>query len=151
MLCECVYLFFIFLCHNCAPISPLNDCKAITNALLSSCHFGDLVNEFSMPWHYIQQNKERNSETQYKLSNFYLIKRTWKLLKKLVEASATHCGPEQENYSPKNMRIVSHSTNEVGLFIQQVHQLEQLVGVILVTFIQASWKICGQTHCKHFN
>ena len=76
MLCECVYLFFIFLCHNCAPISSLNDCKAITNALLSNWHFGDLVNEFSMPWHYIQQNKERNSETQYKLSNFYLIKRT---------------------------------------------------------------------------
>ena len=64
----CVFLFFIFIfilyiyiyffiCHNCAPISSLNDCKAITIALLSSWHFGDLVNEFSMPWPYIQQNK----------------------------------------------------------------------------------------------
>ena len=75
MLCECVcvcfyvlflfyiyiYIYFFFICHNCAPISSLNDCKAITNALLSNWHFGDLVNEFSMPWHYIQQNKERNS------------------------------------------------------------------------------------------
>ena len=46
-------MYFFFLCHNCAPISSLNNCKAITNALLSNGHFGDLANEFSMPWHYL--------------------------------------------------------------------------------------------------
>ena len=66
MLCVSMFFFFYFiiiyfLCLNCAPISSLNNCKAITNALLSNWHFGDLVNQFIMPWHYIQQKKERNS------------------------------------------------------------------------------------------